>query len=106
MDRAMPKIYFFYTSKDDDGYDFVALAEDGMCLSSWRSQSEESAKSEAKSSERLECYHAYYPDGWVPVWRGGPINPDTMPSLRPNPEGSLGFIEGRLYQQFLRALTV
>jgi hypothetical protein len=101
------KVYIFYVSKED-GYDFVALAEDGTCLSptARHVESEALARTEMLSAGMRERYGSHYPEGWDPVWRGGPINPDTMPSLAPDPKGSAAFIEGRLYQEFLRALTV
>jgi hypothetical protein len=100
------KIYIFYVSKTAEGYLFVALAEDGTCLSSWFSPSEDQAKSEARFAERLQRYKDHYPQGHELIWRGGPINPETTSPLIPNGTDSIALVEGRLYQQFLRALTV
>jgi len=102
----LKRIYVFHQFEKDGQFDFVALAEDGECLSTWHPESQESAKTEAWSAERLERYDRHYPTGWELVWRGGPINPDTMPSHEPDGRGSVAFFEGRAYHQFLRALTV
>ena len=101
----LKKIYILYTSEDLAGYSFVAIAEDGTCLSTWISKSEALAKGEVRSAERVAIYQKHYPEGYEFVWRGGPINPETMSSSNPGIGGAAAFIEGRLYAEFLRALT-
>jgi hypothetical protein len=99
------KIYIFYQSKNAAQFDFVALAADGTCLSAWPSASQDDAKTEARSAERQRCYDSHYPDGWELVWRGGPVDADTMAADAPKGGGSVAFIEGRCYDEFLRALS-
>jgi hypothetical protein len=102
---VVKKVYILYTSREPSGYSFIALAEDGICLSSWMSKSETDAKSEAGCAERMGAYNNHYPEGHELVWRGGPITPYAMSSQKPGLDGSTGFIQGRLYAEFLRALT-
>jgi len=102
---VLKKIYILYQSEDSVGYSFVALAGDGTCLSSWVSESEALAKGEVRSAERLDIYQKHYPEGYEFVWRGGPINHETTSSPNLGIGGSRAFIEGRLYAEFLRALT-
>jgi len=71
----LKKIYIFYTTEDEGGYYFVAIAEDGTCLSTWRSQSKESAKTDMTSDERRERYDTHYAEGWEFAWRGGQLTP-------------------------------
>src|SRR5437762_4224376 len=97
----LKKIYIFYTTEDKGGYYFVALAEDGTCLSTWRSQSKESAKTDMTSDERRERYDTHYAEGVGVCLERGPINPDTMPSHVAGHQGSAAFIEGQLHRQFL-----
>src|ERR1700721_4472795 len=78
QERATPvmpkKIYVFWHSKDATGYRFAALSEDGKCLSTWLSESEEYANTiDMKSSQRLDTYNRHLPEGYTPVWRGGPV---------------------------------
>jgi len=106
--QAIPKkIYVFWHSKDAAGYSFVALAEDGRCLSTCLSESEEQAKTDMRSPDRIDVYEKRYQEGYDLVWRGGPITPETMSAQKPTPDGGTGaFIEGLLYSEFLRALTL
>jgi hypothetical protein len=107
MQVITKKIYVFWHSKDAAGYCFVALAEDGRCLSTCLSESEEHAKTDMRSPDRLDAYKKHYQEGFDLVWRGGPITPATMSEQKPTPGGgSAAFIEGLLYSQFLRALTL
>ena len=93
-----PKLYVFYTSIGKQGYDFVALAQDGTCVSTWHAASEQAARAEA--SERYRNSHDL-------VWRGGPFNGDTVPGLAPiSGSRTEFFIEGHVYAEFLRVLTI
>jgi|SRR5579871_457510 len=100
------KVYVFYHSTGPNGYSFAALAADGICLSAWVSESESRAQIEAKHPEKVTNYEKHYPNGYEIVWRGGPITPEVMRAQDPGDGGSVEFIEGRLYAEFLRALTV
>jgi len=99
------KIYILYQRNENDEFLFSALAEDGTCLSSWTSASEENARNETKSPAMKEKFDAYYPKHDL-VWRTGPIDHDTMASWKPVGRGATAFIEGQLYAEFLHALTV
>jgi hypothetical protein len=105
MAAVMNKVYVFYYSSGSSGYSFVAFAADGTCLSFWVSESEEVGRTAARSPEKMAKYEKYYSAGFELVWQGGPINPETMAARKPGSGGSIEFIEGQLYNEFLRVLT-
>jgi hypothetical protein len=98
------EIYVFYT--ENPLYHFQALAEDGTCLGQHESASEDSAKDEMNTPQKLECYARHYPNGYQLVWKGGPVDVDANPSDRREIIGNLDFIQASRDYEFRRALTI
>lgn len=101
---VVKKIYVFFSAEKTSLYHFKAVAEDGTCLAQHHSHSEDSAKSDMRTPEKMSRYQRHYPNGFTLVWRGGPIDIAASQPKSRVINGSAQFFQAKLDHEFGEAL--